>query len=266
MEVGVNSQSISSLNGIGMNGIGMNGIGMNGIGMNGPLMSDIVNYGLSSAGTDTLAGTADGAALVHYLVQCALPDGDSLTVLGVVYDGLFGVAPTWTTQTLNTSDQEAMSACLLAHVNLYGISVWISGRVHGINDATTSERQRFNNYEGAFYGNVFGATQYAYTCMGSAAPDFTVAYPNHDTTTGDRLMRRCTDPTIADPTETECGMTFTGLCSDVCDSNNGGSYSNCWTDVTRTGSEFTRAMNTWLLPYDDTDSVWPIYYDDIYGP
>jgi hypothetical protein len=260
VEIGTSSQSISFLNGMSMNGMSMNGMSMNGI-----IMSDVVNDGLSSLSAETLASTQEGAAVLPYLVRCALPESDSVAVLGVTYEGLFGVAPDWKDQPLVSGDQEAVTACLLAHVNNYDISVWLSGRVHGLADTTADERQRFSEYEGSFYGNIFSVTQYAYACMGKAAPDFSVAYPNHDTTEGDRLMRRCTDPSLAVPGQTECGMIFAGKCSEVCDTAISGSHSNCWPDATRAGTQYPHTMSTWLLRYDDADSTWPIYYDTVYG-
>jgi hypothetical protein len=266
MEIGTNSQSLSTMNGLVMNGLVMNGLVMNGLVMNGLIVTDVVDSGLSSSASTTLASTQDGASLLHYLVQCALPAGDAISVNGATYNGLFGIAPAWKSQPLTGDAQEAVTACLLGSANYFGVSVWISGRMHGFDDTTADERHRFMNYEGSFYGNVFSATQYAYACAGNTAPDFSVEYPNHDLDAGDRLIRRCADPSPSTSGQTLCGMTFTGKCSDVCDTAISGSHSNCWPSADRAGTQYPHTMSTWLLHHDDEDSSWPLYYDSLYGP
>lgn len=266
------SQWITDKNALSTNALSTNALSTNALSTN-ALTSSVISpkrYALNTQATSGMESTEYGRELLLYLAKCALNPDESVvfTFNGVQYEypGLLGIAPDWKTRPITIAEQQALSGCLLAHVNDFGVHVPISVRRYGIDDTTQDERTRYNKYEGTFYGNLFSSSQLIYACMGDPAPNFLVAYPNHDTTQGDRLLRRCTDPTAADPGQTECGFTYVGQCSNVCDTETGGSYSNCWSNANHSGSRYAETMSAWLLQYDDVESVWPDLYPQVYGP
>lgn len=258
-------RAVSTTNGVSMNGVSMNGVSMNGVSMNGLLMRGVVRNGLESVNAHSLIETASGASLLAYLVQCALPAGEVLMIDHEMappegFPGLLGVAPGWRNGSLEETGKRAMSACMLAHVNAYGVSVPISARQHGLDDTTEEERERFRSFEGAFFGNLFERNPVMLTCGGATPPDFSVPYPDHEKS--DRLLRRCTDSENIVSDATLCGMTYVGRCSEICATEVGGSYRDC---LTSSGT-YSETMNTWLLDSSDAASAWPIHYDALYGP
>ncbi|MCG8423866.1 MAG: hypothetical protein MJE77_38710 [Proteobacteria bacterium] len=212
--------------------------------------------------------------MLTYVAKCALNEHDSLVinVAGVEYEfsGLLGLAPDWESRALTANEEMAISACLLAHVNHFGVSVPISLRMGVELPVGEEERSRFGHFEGAFYGNLFSDTAVKYACAGQAPPDFSVSYPNHDTTEGDRLLRRCTDldgEAGADRASntTLCEFIYVGLCSEVCASESEDGYTNCRTDDEQE-PVYAHVMSAWQLNHDDPASVWPNLYHEVYGP
>ena len=220
--------------------------------------------------TSGVAATPEGRELLTYVVRCALPADQtlSLTVGGVDYEftGLLGLLPQWIQQPLSERGEEILSACLLAHVNHFGVSVPLSIRNPRMLITGDDETDRYISYEGTFYGNLFSGSGTAYVCSGDAAPSFEVSYPDHDRTAGDRLLRRCTDERSDGSGQTECGFVYVGACRDICDIADADGHRQCWTGAGRKGERFEATMSTWLLAYDDSESVWSELYDEVYGP
>jgi hypothetical protein len=119
--------------------------------------------GLST--TDGLASgsglmtTALGRQQVSYMVRCALPIGASITKkdqygTSYTFQGLLGLAPGWQNGACDTTCQEDVSACLLAHVNTAGIHVplWIVSNNPVVG---WGQDPNYPNQEAAFFGNVF---------------------------------------------------------------------------------------------------------------
>lgn len=278
-EVGVadQSQSIINENAMSSNALSSNALSSNALSSN-ALSSNAMTAGaltvnrflLNTEASLEMELTEDGRQLLRYMAKCALEEGENLVfkVDEVVYEypGYLGIAPDWKYQALSLSERHAVSACLLAHVNHFGVSVIISVRRHGLDDVTDEELIRFPQYEGTFYGDIFSLAQPMYACMGDPAPDFSVEYPNHDTSHGDRLLRRCTDLSSDSASQTECDFMYVGSCSDVCDTTIGDSHSDCRTDKSDTGTTYGETMSVWLLAYDDPESVWEGHYDEFYGP
>jgi hypothetical protein len=174
---------------------------------------------LNQASLNTYAGSANGRASLAYVVGCALPVGTSVTAYytdggvpnQITYNGEIGLAPSWTTTALTTTQQRLISGCVLARVNAIGTSVIVSlrGPSTALN-VTGSEATQYAKQEGAFFGNIFqGPAFHVAACKGSATPTAT---------------RRCAQPTGVGGA-TECGFSYAGLCSDVCTS--GTYFSNC---------------------------------------
>ena len=113
--------------------------------------------GLSTS--NGLMTTDDGRTQIAYLVRCALPAGASLVKqdqYGVSYTfaGELGLAPAWATGACDTNCQEAVSACLEAHVNTAGIHVplWIVSANPYVGWGLDPN---YPNQEATFFGNIF---------------------------------------------------------------------------------------------------------------
>jgi hypothetical protein len=162
------TEALSTENGLAMiNGLSMvNGLAMvNGLSMvNGLAM---VN-GLSS--TTGWMTTADGRSTVSYLVRCALAAGDTLVKqdqngVSYTFNGAIGVAPQWKTGACDSTCQENISACLMAHVNTTGkhIALWLDGTSPAIG---WGRNPSYPMQESAFFGNIFISPPQAYFCNG----------------------------------------------------------------------------------------------------
>ena len=87
-------------------------------------------------------------------MRCALPATTSITKGSYTFQGLLGLAPQWQNGACDTNCQEAVSACLLAHVNTAGLHIplWIVAQNPIVGWGQDPE---FPNQEAAFFGNVF---------------------------------------------------------------------------------------------------------------
>lgn len=130
-------------------------------------------YGLSTA-----QGMAEGFGLLtdanlrdtaEYLVECALPLGESITktVDGqtLTFDGLLGLAPQWQDGACNVDCQQWVSACLLARTNVSGqtITIWIQSDHPAIDYGTPQGLV----HEASWYGNLFAGANERYLCKGA---------------------------------------------------------------------------------------------------
>lgn len=153
-------------------------------------------------------GGASSRLLLRYLVTCALGSAqgfsfswtdDQQRVHNETYAGQLAIEPGWASQALSPPGQRMVSACLLARVNYYGTSVTISVRsiYAPLPGATTSaEIAAYPHLEGAFWGNLFLATPWAYAC--------------HDAANADNSRQRLRECAIghlnADGTTSSCGI------------------------------------------------------------
>lgn len=227
---------------IAVNGIALNAIAINGLVSNHVVASSLADEAIathestaSQAGLDLMAASG-GMELFSYIVSCALPEGSvvSATVNGTSHEfhGLLGMAPEWESRGLTLSERRWVSACLLARVNAYGMSVQISMRGPAELAPTDAERAVFSVVEGAFYGNVFVSDpskleMVACRGAGQAAGEF-----------GGLTNRDCTEP--AANGLTMCGMKYAGDCLDftpaspsprACVTSVDGNYTNCTTQA-----------------------------------
>jgi alpha-tubulin suppressor-like RCC1 family protein len=228
------------LNGIHLNGIHLNGIHLNGIHLNGfsfdPTQSNglsinglgldqVALHGLRINGSGVQGITLHGEpldaeqelyllVLLRYAIECALSEGQSVTVLGSVGDayelhGAMGLAPEWSAGALSTLGRRYVSACLAARSNSNGQPVQVS--VRGGNIPTTPvELGTFKHVEGAFWGDVFGSAPSLITCTAQGG-----GISGRVCTTGD------------------CGLEFAGACADVCAGQDAADshYSSCKGEV-----------------------------------
>jgi hypothetical protein len=219
-----------SANKISANKISANKISANKISAN-KISANKISANMLAAG-DLLA-TSDGRDVYAYLVSCALPASQTLEAVvdGVTYDfaGSIGLASDWIDRALTDREQAWVSACMIARVNAYDISVQISMR--GDHDAlgvTPAEAAAYTLEEGAFYGDIFTPDTQPIVwvaCRGRAQA--------HGET-GGLIDRDCTEP--AGNGVTMCGFTYAGDCGDfnstrvtpyACRDNEDGFYEKC---------------------------------------
>jgi hypothetical protein len=198
----------------------------------------LATNGLSSAATDLTAMASDegGRELLTYMVSCALPAGASIDVTtgsGVyTFQGLLGLAPSWLNAPLSVTDRRWVSACLLARVNYYGVSVHLSMRGKTPALATSyNEIAAYPLYEGAFWGDLFGDGEQRKTaCMSR--------FKSRDPQIADLPLRQCAVPTGTGLTW--CDFTAAGTCEDICSPSTGTSaYASC--------AGATEVINVFLL-------------------
>lgn len=230
--------SVSTSNRLSMNRLALNRLALNRLALNRLALNGVIPGG---AGTGELLASEEGREILAYVVQCALEDGDVLTasVDGQTYEfpGLLGLVPDWEHHGIDLDEQRLVSACLLAHVNAFGVSVPISVRAHHVVTSTPQERRDYPVYEGTFFGQLFdGETMWAYACQGSLAE----AALEHSY---DRELRRCTDATD------ECAIVTVGRCRDVCrERSQDEGWTECWAD----GVRYDDAISVYLFA-DDPD-------------
>lgn len=166
-------QMIQSTNGLdSLNGIdSLNGLdSLNGFN---PAYGISLTTGLAN-GVGLMASAA-GRKTVEYLVKCALGPTQSITKqdecnTSYTFQGSLGVATSWATGTCGTSCQEAVSACVVAHINTAGLHVpiWLVGDSQQPNLASigVSLSPSFPHQEGSFFGNVFQSPPKMFYCHG----------------------------------------------------------------------------------------------------
>ena len=240
-DFGATHQAIESENGLSMNGLSMNALSMNALSMNALSMNALSMNALSmnALSMNGLTDTEDGVELVKYIVRCALEDGDSITIdvggVQEVIPGLLGVATEWKTGAIDGPHKEIMSACLLAHVNAFGVSVPVSIRSKHDIDTSASEKKTFDIYEASFFGDVFSETPTVYACTGNSNAMVSSSY---------RAVRVCSDD-VGGTGVSECGVEVLGACSDVCEKAWGGyGWERCWG---LDGHRYAETVGTWLI-------------------
>lgn len=165
---------------------------------------------VASIASENMLSTESGRGYFSYIASCAMPAGTSIkaVIQGAAYEfpGGLGLAPAWEQRALNMSERRWVSACLLARVNAYGISVGISLRGNMELAPTKLERETFPVVEGAFYGDVLTSDpqnmeMVACRGAGQAAGEW-----------GGLVNRDCAEPGANGLTV--CGLRYAGDCLD----------------------------------------------------
>ena len=200
------------------------------------------------------ASSADGAnsrELLRYTVSCALDATQSLSFSwtdaeGVAHDetywGLMGLATTWETTPLSSSGEAWVSACLISRVNWYGAQVLLSsrGNIAGLNVIDPVERNAYTWEEGAFWGNLYGASPYAYSCSDTSNDSHSRS-----------LLRDCAAGHLdAQGQPTDCGNIHrVGSCASSCDllTPSGDYYKRCQ-NGSGNAAQQAKAVITVFLP------------------
>ena len=159
----------------------------------------------SSLADSDLVETVEGREVLSYIISCALPAGQSITLDGTYkFDGSLGLAPAWATRAPTRSERRWVSACVLARTNLYGVRVEISMRgSHPALSGTLAERLDYLLVEGAFYGDLFDETGPKLYACSTEVRDLDLALSTQE-------LRACA--TSSNGHTTHCGFTYTGKC------------------------------------------------------
>jgi hypothetical protein len=223
-----------TFNGLVFNGLTFNGLTFNGLTFNGLTFNGISFNGMTFNGI-TFNGLGDPTVnqFVSYLVECALPEGDSVTykIQGKRYrfEGDFGLAPEWKDGPCRGNCQRWMTACMLARLNKTGEHVQISMR--GPHDGLRLEQgeaQEFTKREAAYYGNMFDASDKIYACYSPGTPS---------------IPRVCGDSLNG------CPMNVVGSCDRACrDDARDGSFRDCGdrANVNRANRVFDEIITVFL--------------------
>jgi hypothetical protein len=178
-----------------------------------------------------------GREILKYLATCALPADvslafDTMSAGSFEYPGTFGLAPSWESAPLAGVERELITACLLAHVNAYGVSVPISVRNPISIGADDVEQEAFPILEGAFFGEALSPEPKYFACTGERD---TLA----KTLSESRDLRACTDSTP------DCRIAVVGRCFEVCETYDPGlGWSDCWADGVRYAGTTTVYLQT----------------------
>jgi hypothetical protein len=233
-EVGVARSELLTMNALTMNALTMNALSPSNLGAiqapstTGDLSRLLLKYTVSCAfdATQSFDFTwTDGSNVVH----------------NDTYWGSLGLARSWSTKPLLTSRQQWVSACLISRVNWYGISVPLSARggTSGLNATDPAELSTYSMEEGAFWGNLFAVSPYAYSCDSSRNDSYSRS-----------SLRECAAGHVDSGSNlVNCGMIHrVGSCDTYCDplTGNGAYHPQC---VNSTGSnaEQTDAVITIFL-------------------
>jgi hypothetical protein len=153
-----------------------------------------------------LMATDSGREVMQYIVGCAMPTGQSLTLqdpAGVkyTYPGWIGLAPGWATRIPTVSERRWVTACLLARTNVNGIPVSISMRNDSaaVLSTTAAERASYTQVEGAFFGDLFAPNPTAFACSSRGWTQIVGTF------------RACA--LSSNGLTTDCGFTYAGNCS-----------------------------------------------------
>lgn len=172
----------------------------------------LIKNGLALDGLATLdVDTESGRELIAYAVECALPEGEALTLTDAAgvphtFPGLAGLAPELADDACDEDCQRWVSACVLARTNAEGTSVAIE--LVADHDAIGFD-PTFPHREGAFFGNLVGAFPRMYACWGE---DVDVAVS---------AGRVCASSTG------NCVIDVLGPCSEVCAFDVEGAFLGC---------------------------------------
>lgn len=159
----ITSSNKLSVNRLSTNRLSVNRLSSNRLSCNGldttPIAGD--ELGLNIDPSNELINSEGGRELLQYVVRCAMPEGVTMRGVdedGAVYEfaGSLGLGEQWATGPLTPTAQRWVSACLLAHVNAFGVPVPISVRgAHPNLTVDDAEQSEYLVQEAAFYGNLF---------------------------------------------------------------------------------------------------------------
>jgi hypothetical protein len=198
---------------------------------NGLAVSNGLAYTSGLSSTSGYMTSEAGRKLIKYIVECALPSGDSITKGSYTFAGKVGLAPEWKYGTCGRYCQEWISACLLARTNEFGITVKIDMRANHSAIGTGPGGSEFTEQEGAFFGNLFANPPKAYACQGQNAAN---AYYSNRTCSYGRCAMKEVDY---------------AYCSNGCSYWYGGTQASCWASNNPYSSDYSKSYDTVITTY-----------------
>jgi hypothetical protein len=211
LDVASSSQTVVVLNALSKNAMSANAMSANAMSANAMSANGLEEgvFELDTASAGDLYQTALGRQFLKYNTRCAYSAGDELEV--PAYDsfpverlpGNLGLANIWKTGGLTAVYKRMMSACLLAHLNNFGISVSISVRFPGSAPPDATETDTYWYGDAVFFGDVFADPAKWYACsIAAKAGSPTASSPN----AADRVCDEgnCNVIQVADPCHVAC--------------------------------------------------------------
>ena len=185
--------------------------------------------------------------LLKYAASCALTAAQLIEIdwidsLGVehleTYGGLMGLEPSWVNAALSETGERWVSACLASRVNWYGAPVLLSSRGSHqmLSAAGANEAAEFPVIEGAFWGNIFGASPRVFACHDAANIDHSR-----------QKLRDCAAGHVEGGDVVECGLIeIVGPCDAHCATSpaNGAYFGSCAEDLAGHGG--AEVITVWL--------------------
>lgn len=169
-----------------------------------------ISNGMGELVSNGFSGSPEGDLLLHYVVGCALPPGDSLkdTVSGITHYGAAGLAPDWPSHPMNDPEtQRWYTACLLQTLNATcaNVSIHMTGANGMLDDDPAEDVKPYSIADATMFGNLFApAGPEAYACA-----DKDLVHACGLGWSADAANRICdTSPT--------CQLTIIGECVDEC--------------------------------------------------
>ncbi len=235
-------------NGLSVNGLSVNGLSVNGLSVNGLSVNGLSVNGLSTQSFQGWFGQHSTLSdiLMQYVVRCAMTPLQSLAYThpgtGVSYhwQGQLGLAPGWSAGLPpSLTEQQAITACLAAHVNPFGAHVTVSmlGRDSlGLPlPYTQQELNKYSEPEGCFFGNAFAPQGH-----------FLAATARPYLSESESSPRAC--GLASQPGSEVCApIVHVGQCQDFCTLDETGKY---YMQCTYGGVTYTRPVTTRIRPAD----------------
>jgi hypothetical protein len=200
------------------------------------------SLGAAALSSGALIETEDGRDVFSYIVSCALPAGESVTLqdaagTSYMFHGEIGLAPAWQASSPTEADRRWVTACVLARTNYYGVPVALSMRGgHAALAVDPEEASQFAVAEGAFYGDLFSETEQSWFACGSSTWGATDA---------EAAMRMCA--ISQDGATSMCGFTYTHVCDSAEPSGPATCASNPpWTQCTGGSTTYDEVMSVYL--------------------
>ena len=173
-EVASEESGLETGNALSLNALNLQALNLYGLHLN-TLAANVLSQPAIDAIQDPGSNGDLAREFLRYAVGCAFASTQTFkfswtdsggTVRNETYAGGLGLAMTWAMTSLTLAQRQAVTSCLIARVNFYGTPVMLSIRGHqnGFNTPDAHELTDYTVLEGAFWGDIFGASPAVYAC------------------------------------------------------------------------------------------------------